>query len=390
MAEGRVLALDVDLLLALGGLLLGLAAGVILRRTHYCFMGAIADWVLFASRRRLRSWLLAAALAALGTQLLALSTRLALGDSAYLASPPFWIGALLGGLAFGFGMVLTGGCISRNLVRAAGGSLKAWLVVLLVAVSAYATMAGILAPLHGLLRALNAALTPDLAVEPGLVGLVAGLFPLAPQQARLLLLLLPLGVLAFVFADPHLRRPGPELLAGVGLGVLVPMGWYLTGVLAFDPFELQRPQSLAFVGPTARSLLYVMTGGGSLPAFGTALVFGVLLGAAFAARSGGFRLETFRDGGDVLRHVLGALLMGVGGTLAGGCTIGRGLTGLSTLSLDSFLATAAIFAGGVWGVRYLESGKLWPLTSARRALTAGGPAAPAPGPSSRMRSTERG
>ncbi len=341
--------------LAIAGLLIGALFGATVQRTHYCLMGALADLSLFGSRRRLRSWLLAVAVALAGTQLLAVASPFDPGRSLYLRSDLFWLGAVGGGLMFGFGMVLAGGCISRNLVRAGAGSLKAWLVVLLVAVSAYATIAGLLAPVYRLLHGIGSFEPP----YAGLGQLASGL--LGPLAGPLLGLLLAALLLSWIFADPRFRRQSPELSAGVVLGALVVAGWWATSLLASGGAGWGMA-SLTFVLPTARSLLYLMAGGGLLPGFGVMLVLGTLLGAFLAARQAGqFRIETFADRTDLGRHALGAVLMGSGGALAGGCTIGQGLSGLSTMSFESALAVAAILLGGLRGVRYLETGRLLPV-----------------------------
>lgn len=356
------MAIEPDLLLTPTGAVLGLAAGVLLQRTHFCTMGAIADWTLFGSTRRLRSWGLAVALAILGTQMLAGAGVVPIGESVYLAPRLPVLAIVAGGLAFGFGMVLTGGCVSRSMARAGSGSLRSLLVLLVVAVSAQATMSGILSSPAALLRA-AVELGP---LSPGVPEALAAIPGLDPWTARLVAgPLAALAVLVWVFRDPALRRPGPEVTAGVGLGLLVVAGWAATGLVASDPFADVRPASLAYVGPTTRAFLWLLAGGGSLPGFGAALALGTVVGAFLAARAtGSFRLETFVDGADLRRHLLGGVLMGTGGTLAMGCTVGQGLSGLSTLSFGSFLAVAGIVLGARLALRFLETGRLLPVVRA--------------------------
>ncbi len=360
-------------LLLLGGLLLGLLAGALLQASHFCIMGAIADRVLFGSARRLKVWWLAIATALLGTQALAVAGLVPLEASGHLSGGIVWGPALLGGLLFGFGMVLTGGCASRSLVRAASGSLKALVVLLVMGVAAWTTQLGLLAPLHGALRAAGtlevggpggAALWRPLAA---LAGLPAGAARLALALALVLALALP------AFADRRLRARPQELATGLGLGLLVTAGWLLTGHLAADPFGPPTAASLSYVAPVGQSLLLLMTG--SAPGgLGPGLVAGTAAGALVVAlTTGGFRLEGFASTGDLGRHLVGAVLMGTGGVLAMGCTIGQGLSGLSTLAATSLLATLAIVAGAVRALAWLESGRLlpWPARAA-------GPAAPGP------------
>lgn len=362
-------------LLLLGGLLLGLLAGALLQASHFCIMGAIADRVLFGSARRLKVWWLAIATAILGTQALAVAGLVPLEASGHLSGGIVWGPALLGGLLFGFGMVLTGGCASRTLVRSAAGSLKALVVLLVMGAAAWTAQLGLLAPLH---RALRAAGTLEVGGPGGaalwrplaeLTGLPAGAARLALALALGLALALP------AFADRRLRTRPLELATGLGLGLLVTAGWLLTGHLAADPFGPPTAASLSYVAPVGQSLLLLMTG--SAPGgLGPGLVAGTAAGAFLVAlATGGFRLEGFASTGDLGRHLVGAVLMGTGGVLAMGCTIGQGLSGLSTLAATSLLATLAIVAGAVWALAWLESGRLlpWPTRAAGSAAP-GGPA----------------
>lgn len=356
---------------AVAGAVLGLLAGALLQRTHYCFMGAVSDWALFGGLRRLRAWMLAAGLGVLGTHALFLFTGLPREDVPHLSGPVFWLGPVAGGLVFGFGMVLAGGCPSRDLVRAASGSARALLAVLLVAVSAGATMAGVLAPLYGWLRAVGTLPTEVPASLPDLLA-AAGL----PQAGVVVPLVAGGALVAAALADPALRRPGPELAAGLGLGLLVVAGYAVTGLLLYDPFEPRPVVSLAYVGPSARTLWWLAVEGG-LPSFGAALVLGTLAGAFLSARARGeLRFEGFADRADALRHATGGILMGLGGTLAMGCTVGQGLSGLSTLSLASLLAVAAIVAGARLALAWLAAGSPLPRlfsTSSHTPARTGGP-----------------
>ncbi len=354
-----------DEMLLVGGLVLGLAVGVLIQARHFCIMGALADLVLFGSARRLRVWLLAIATAIAGTQLLAGSGLLPLAESGHL-SPTLPLGPLvLGGLAFGFGMVLAGGCASRNLVRAAAGSLDALVVLLVMAVSAWAALVGLLAPAH---RALREATSFTLGSSPEAQAIWRALAVAGADTglARLATVLLVAGaLLAFVLIDPRVRRSLADLATGLGLGLAVVAGWLLTGVLATDPFEPAVPTSLSYVGPVAQTLRLVIDGGGP-GVLGPALVVGTFVGALLAApAAGGFRLRGPASAAELGRHLVGGALMGVGGALAMGCTVGQGLSGLSTLSLGSLIATAAIVAGGVWALRWLEPGRLVPVPAGR-------------------------
>ncbi|MCS6779995.1 MAG: YeeE/YedE family protein [Geminicoccaceae bacterium] len=367
--------------LVLGGLLLGLAFGALVQASHFCIMGALADLRLFGSSRRLKTWLLAIAVAILSTQLLAAGGLVDLDATGYLAAGLAWGPALLGGLLFGFGMVLTGGCASRALVRAAAGSLKAWVVLAVMALAASATQLGLLAPVHRFLREVA---TLPLAEGQALWRPVAALLGLEAEAARIALAIpIALGLAAWCLSDRRWRAQPSEMATGLALGLLVPAGWLLTGWLAADPFATVEPASLGYVGPVAQSLWLVATGSAA-NAFAPALVAGTLLGAAAVAIARGTaRLEGFASTADLGRHLLGAALMGIGGSLAMGCTIGQGLTGLSTLGAGSLLATGGIVLGAIWALRWLETGRLAPTldvlrsrASARRPAAGAGRAAP--------------
>jgi hypothetical protein len=363
--------LDADAIRLLGGLVLGVAFGALVQARHFCIMGAVADLVLFGSARRLRVWLLAIATAVLGTQLLAAVELVPLGESGHLGARLGLGPALLGGLLFGFGMVLTGGCASRALVRAAAGSLKSFVVLLVMGLAALTAQLGLLAPAHGALRELTTVSLGSGAEAQALWRPLTAL-GLDAEPARLLATLaLAGGLSAFVFADRRLRASRADLATGAALGLLIVLGWLTTGWLAADPFEPRAPSSLSYVGSVAQSLALVATGSTSA-SFGPALVLGTLLGAAALAPSAcGFRLDGFVSGADLARHLVGAVLMGVGGTVAMGCTIGQGLSGISTLSVTSLVATLAIVAGAAWALRYLESGRLLPKLTPSALLRAG-------------------
>lgn len=351
-------------ILVLGGLLLGLAFGALVQASHFCTMGALADLRLFGSSRRLKTWVFAIAVAILGTQLLAAAGLVDLDATGYVAAGLAWGPTVLGGLLFGFGMVLTGGCASRALVRAAAGSLKAWVVLVVMALAASATQLGLLAPLHRLLREVA---TIPLAEGQVMWRPLAALLGLEAEAARLALAIpVAFGLAAWCLSDRRWRAQPSEMLTGLGLGLLVPAGWLLTGWLAHDPFAPVEPASLSYVSPVAQSLWLVATGSAGNP-FAPALVAGTLAGAAaVAAVRGTVRLEGFGSTADLGRHLIGGALMGIGGSLAMGCTIGQGLTGLSTLGAGSLLATGGIVLGAIWALRWLETGRLAPGLDALR------------------------
>jgi len=342
-------------LAAIAGLILGAIFGATVHRTNFCVMGAVSDSVLLGDRRRLRAWLLAIAVAVAGAEALHLAGLIDLHGSIYLGPRLGWAGGVLGGLAFGAGMVLAGGCASRNLARIGGGSLKALMVVLVLGVVAGMTLRGLLA--HPRLWLEGATALSVAETGHGVPELLARVTGLDLPWRGLGAVLAVVSLLAVALLDRRFRATPAAWAGGLAVGAVVVGGWAATGILAADEFEPMPLASLTFVAPTADAVLYAMTATGTALAFGAASVFGTVLGAFLAAMAGrSFRLETFRDPGDMVAHVAGAALMGAGGVIALGCTVGQGVTGLSTLALGSLVAVGAIVAGAVLALRVLARG----------------------------------
>ena len=343
--------------LALGGLLIGFLFGWTIHRTNYCAMGSLSDIYALGDYRRFRAWVLAAATALVGATLLEAAGVVDLGRSMYLAPTFNWVGHLAGGLIFGVGMVLAGGCPSRNLARAGGGDLRALLTLVVLGLVAFMTIAGVLAPARA---ALEGATSVRLGNAPsqGLGELLGAQAGLAPEWAKTAVAALIAAIaLGYCFADGKFRKSPVHVASGLAVGLLVVLGWALTG-LAYDEMATRptAPVSLTYIRPVGDTLqwlaLYTAT---PMPGFGVTSVLGALIGAfAAAVGMGRFRLATFADAGDTLRNLLGAALMGVGGVMALGCTVGQAITGISTLALGSFVTFAAIVAGGFLGLRLLE------------------------------------
>ena len=324
-------------------------------------MGAIADWYASGDTARLRMWLLAIATAIVGTQALIATNAIEIKDSFYIAPRLLWLSNIVGGLTFGFGMVLASGCGSRTLVRIGGGSLKALVVFLVMAIIAFMTMRGIL----GVLRVNT---IEKIGVTLNSKQDLASLIGLDPV---LIASIATASLLVFIFTNKSFLRQPRLIAGGLVIGLLVVAGWFTTGNIGFvleDPNTLEPRfvgtntrgiESLTFVAPLAYALDLLMFWSDRARAvtFGIAAVSGVALGAfihAIASRE--FRLEGFQNRQDLSRHLVGAALMGFGGVVAFGCTIGQGITGLSLLALGSLLATLSIVAGAWLGLRWIERG----------------------------------
>jgi uncharacterized membrane protein YedE/YeeE len=352
-------ALSVNTIVSLLGFLAGIVFGATAQRTNFCTMGAISDIVYLDDYRRFRSWLLAIAVAIAGSQSLHLAGIVDLGKSIYLTPNLGWLGAIIGGLMFGFGMTLTGGCGNKTLVRLGAGSLKSLVVAIVLGVFAYMTLRGLLGLARiNFIENANVNLTKVGFQTQGIPDMLAAAIGLGTPGARSAVAVAAvLFLLWYCFRDAHFRTSVPNVAGGLIIGALIPIGWVITGVVGADDFEPVPLASFTFVAPIGEGLMYLMVFTGATINFGIAAVGGVIAGSflmALATRS--FRIESFVNAGDMLRHLAGGALMGVGGVLALGCTIGQGITGLSTLAFGSLLAFLSILAGGIYGMKYLEEG----------------------------------
>lgn len=229
--------------------------------------------------------------------------------------------------------------------------MKSLVVLLVLAVLAYMTMNGLLARMRLALEDLGGIAVEDQGV--------LSLMGVSGSSSMIGALVLAFALLVFCFKDKRFRSSNKDIAAGLVIGALIPLGWLITGVLGADDFDPEPLASFSFVAPVARGLIYLMTYPAAPISFGIAAVGGVLFGGFLGSRMGQeFRYEGFSGLDDLARHLIGAMLMGVGGVLGLGCTIGQGVTGLSTMALGSLLTTLSIMAGGVLGVRYLEHGSL--------------------------------
>ncbi len=353
--------ISLSTLIATFGFVIGLAFGATVQRTNFCSMGAISDIVFMSDWSRFRAWVLAAAVAIIGAQTMHGAGLVDLGKSIYLSANFGWAGAIIGGLMFGFGMTLAGGCGGRTLVRLGAGNLKSLVVAMVLGGFAYMTLRG----LTGLARVeLEAATMVDLKASgmaaQGLPDFLAALTDMPLTAARWVMsIVIAGGLLIFCFRSAAFRATPANIAAGLILGALAVAGWYVTGVIGFDDFEPTQLVSLTFVSPVGEGLVYLMTFTGSTINFGIAAAGGVIVGSFLMSLSRGeFRVESFVDSNDMIRHIVGAALMGMGGIMAMGCTIGQGITGMSTLSAGSLIAVLSIIAGGVYGMKYLEEGSL--------------------------------
>ena len=283
---------------SLWGFGIAVAFGMIANKTQFCTMGALSDWVNFGSLTRFRAWLLAMAVAIALSQAMQLMGWIDLSTAIYRTPNFGWLGNSVGGLLFGIGMTLGSGCGQRTLVRVGGGNLKSLVVLLVLGITAYMTLRGLLAVVRiEVFQQTNLDLASYGLPDQGLPTLFAHMFGTEP--------------------------------------------WVVT-------VTVSALESVTFIAPVGNAVNYLMTWTGSTIGFGVAVVFGILCGSLFyALASGGFRIETFSDRADMINHLMAGVLMGFGGVLALGCTVGQGVAGISTLSMGAVLATGAIMLGSV-------------------------------------------
>ncbi len=346
--------------LTLGGLLIGALFGAIVQATNFCTMGSLSDMATFGDSRRFRAWVLAAGLAILGAQILAFAGVAPLTKSMYLAGPKLnWAGNLLGGLLFGVGMTLAGGCASRNLVRVGAGDLRSLVNLIFVGLFAYIAIGGVFGPTRAALENSTSVSLASFGVSTQSLGdLIGAGLHVSREAANLWTgIAISVAVAVWAFSNKDFSTSRIHVAAALGVALCVIAGWALTG-LAYDELAASpaAPISLTYVRPTGDSIEWLQryTALGA-PGFGVASVGGVIVGAFIVAKlTGRFRFSTFADSGDMLRNLVGAMLMGVGGVMALGCTIGQAVTGVSTLAAGSFLTFVAIVLGGLGGVKLME------------------------------------
>ena len=345
--------------------------GAVANKTNFCTMGAVSDWVNMGDRGRLRAWLLAMAVALIGVLALEASGVVALATATF---PPYrtpnfsWLRYLLGGFLFGIGMTLGSGCGNKTFVRIGAGNLKS--LVLLVAFAApasYLMLWGSLGDAGFFDRVFNSWIQPtainlqQYGIEnQGLGAIVAGLAGIKDVARAHLIAgaVIALFMLVFIFRSGEFRGSSDNVLGGAVIGLAVVAGWWITGGplgkewLDWAQLEAEAPsrvavQSYTFISPMGDTARLVMSPNNLLLVnFGVMALGGVIAGSfLYAVVTRSFRVEWFANLGDFLAHAAGGVLMGTGGVLAMGCTIGQGVTGVSTLAAGSMLAVGSIVFG---------------------------------------------
>ena len=340
--------MDSATIVILSALVIGLIYGAVGLLSGFCMMSGLRGWWAEGDGRLVRTYALAIGVAVAATQLLAARGVVDIGKSIYL-QPSFSAPLMFfGGLLFGYGMVLSNGCGSRALVLLGRGNLRSFVVVVVLAIFAQMTLKGLIAPARIAMvgvshTTVKANSVPALLAAAGLSEVTARMLAASVISAALII---------FAFAHPAFRRSPGQIAAGLVVGLLVAAGWFATGYLGADDFNPTPVTSLTFIAPIADALQYIMLSTGSTLNFGIVTVFGVFAGSLVTALvTGRFHLEGYQSPRHMLRSAGGAALMGAGGVMAFGCSVGQGLTGVSTLALASFVAVAGIMLGTAAGLR---------------------------------------
>ena len=356
----------------LAAFVIAVIMGAVANKTNFCTMGAVSDWINIGNTGRMRAWVFAMTVALVGVMALEAGGMLNLSGETF---PPYrtasfgWLRYLVGGLMFGIGMTLGSGCGNKTLVRVGSGNLKSLAVLAIAMVFSYLML---WTPFYEkLFHPWVSATTINLAqhgVPTQEVGsIIAGMFGLQPSRSLNLAVaaVFALGMLAFVLKSADFRGNFDNILGGTVIGLAVVAGWYLTGGsmgqawkdyadMAIDIPSRVQVQSYTFISPMGDTVRYLMQPAKlSFVNFGVMALAGVITGSfIYALATKSFRLEWFASFRDFVSHAAGGMLMGVGGVLAMGCTVGQAITGVSTLAIGSILTFMAIVIGAAGTMKY--------------------------------------
>lgn len=329
-----------------GGILLGIAA----RLGRFCTLGAIEDYYYSSSDLRLRMWGIAISVAIIGTFTLVHFGALNLETTTYLKQQWNPMESIVGGLIFGYGMAISGNCGYGALARLGGGDLRSFVIVLVMGISAYATISGPLAHVR-------VWFFPVEATDGNLPGITNGLSQLIGMSEASIGLLIGIALLLAVIAPKHVRTHNKTLIWGTVVGLAIVSGWWGTSWVANESFDAVPVVSHTFSGPIGETILYAMIASGSQLSFGIGSVAGIWIGAFIGSLiKGHFRWEACDDPRELRRQIIGAGLMGVGAVTALGCSIGQGLSAMSVLAYSGPVTLAALMVGAALGLRQLMLG----------------------------------
>ncbi|MEP2532561.1 YeeE/YedE family protein [Shimia sp.] len=337
---------SVALIGLIGGMLLGLAARV----GRFCTLGAIEDLLYSSDDRRMRMWGVAIGVAVVGTQIAMAQGAMAPSEATYLERVWNPLATIVGGLMFGYGMALSGNCGYGALARLGGGDIRAFVIVIVLGLSAYLAMSGPLAHLRVWLFPVQ----EGAAYSQGFTGLLDRSFDISPPTAGVAI---GLAILLFSLASPRMLKSPMMVVWGIVVGAVIVSGWVGTYWVAQVGFGNEPVESHSFAAPIGDTIYYAMTASGNELSFSVGSVLGVVFGAFLGSvRKGHFRWEACDDPRELKRQLFGAALMGPGAILAVGCSVGQGLSAFSVLSFSAPVAFLSIMVGAAFGLRQLIEG----------------------------------
>ncbi|MFL2568722.1 MAG: YeeE/YedE family protein [Gammaproteobacteria bacterium] len=344
--------------------ILGFILGFVVTKTNFCTMGAVSDWVNIGDLSRFKSWMLAAAIAILGVAILNFLSFFDINDSRipYRNSLLAWPRYIIGGLMFGIGMTYASGCGNKVLIRVGGGNLKSLVVLIVAGIMAYVMTRtdfyGII--FHSWMNPISLDLAQIGILDQSLPTIISSIFSINNSaDFNLILGIIVSSIMIFmIFKSGKFIQNFDNVFSGIIVGLVIVMAWLLTGGVTGqewieandfldDPLPSVGMQSFTFINPMGETLIFAGNAADSYYlTFGVTALLSVITGAFFySVLSNNFRIEWFLSKQDFIRHIIGAVLIGVGGVLAMGCTIGQGVTGVSTLAIGSFITLIFIILG---------------------------------------------
>jgi len=341
-------------LLPLLGLGAGMVLGFVARWNHFCTLSSLERLWYAGDSSGVRTWALASLTALIATQVLVAAGLASLERSFYLDPLFGWTGAIFGGVMFGIGMALVGTCGFGAVVRLGGGSLRALVVLTVIALTALATQ-------RGLIAQVRIHVVDNMAVDLGFAGdqSISSLLShvLGFDVHWPVVVLVAAAGLVWVFSLKSYRRQGGQILTGLLIGLAIAFGWWATSHVAETAFHPVQIEAGSFVVPVGDTIMQFITYTNSLPDYGVGLICGTLMGAIVAALwRRDIRWEACDDARELSRHILGAALMGIGGVIAMGCTVGQGISAFSTMALSAPIVLLSIAFGARLGLAWLFEG----------------------------------
>lgn len=350
---------DFPWLLPIVGVFVGALAGAAARWNHFCTLSALERYWYANDSNGIRTWVLAGAVALLSTQLLIALDIINIEESFYFRPAFSVVGSVIGGMMFGIGMALVGTCGFGALVRLGGGSLRSLIVVTAIGLAALTAQRGVIGKLR------------DSLIEPLAIDLDAGsqsISAIATHATGLsvqfpLAILISAALLCWIFSTQSFRNDRRSIVTGSIIGICVTAGWLATSSLSNYMYRTVQIESASFVLPQGELVFGLIAVTGAIPDYSVGLVIGVVLGAFIIAKvSDDLRWEACDDARELGRHLAGAFLMGTGGVLAAGCTIGQGVSALSTMALSAPVVFLSICLGARMGLKLLIEGYQSPFS----------------------------